>query len=288
MKNWLRKLFDHHAILFWILSLFVFYFLLYKLPAMTIFEGDDSALATLRYAVAFLMILYVKWIYDNELTMGFRKEHFGRGFLWITLLMLFSLFTHFCAEFPHVVYADSLVYGLVLFFGVGLLEETMVRGFLLNTMMQHWKDDPKRAGKSLFWSSLTFGILHLGNLFTDGFWYLTVLQVIAATAVGFAFGGVYLRTKNLWPGVIMHCLVDFFTMFTMVTVPLSQDGGDLLAGGFAWYHAAFADGIGPAMMFIGHALAIVLGFVLIRKSKRAEIDRVWAETSDTAESTVSK
>ena len=67
-------------------------------------------------------------------------------------------------------------------------------------------------------------------------------------------------------------------MLAAVTVPLSQDGVGTV--GLEWYQSTFDGVLSGALMLVGHILAVVFGLVLIRKSKRAEIDRVWTEVPE--------
>lgn len=152
-----------------------------------------------------------------------------------------------------------------------------MRGILLNTMMLHWKDKPKRAVKSLVWSSVVFGLLHLGNLLMENtYWVVVAFQIVFAASIGFAFGAVYLRTKNIWPLIAVHMLVDLFSMLDFATAPMNSDAvGET---GVAWFLQALGGRLPGLLMLIGHIVPVVFGLVLVRKSKREEIDRLWAES----------
>lgn len=89
---------------------------------------------------------------------------------------------------------------------IGWIEEIIFRGFLLKAI-------EKRRGLkvAIIISSVTFGIGHILNLVSQpGF--ETFLQVIYAIAFGFMFVYVFLKTKSLWPCIILHSIIDFTAM----------------------------------------------------------------------------
>lgn len=160
----------------------------------------------------------------------------------------------------------------------------MVRGLLLGNMMRHWKDKPHRALKSLVWSSVIFGLLHLGNILEGAFWPLVIAQTLMAIMVGFPLGAVYIRTKNIWPLIIVHFLIDFFVSVQEYAVV--EEGAVIPAAGFEWYKQFCLLGggvVGIIISCLAQVLMVVLGLILIRKSKWAQIDKIWSEDYESAQ-----
>ena len=92
---------------------------------------------------------------------------------------------------------------------VGFVEEVIFRGFLFNAMR---KDGLKSA---VIVSSLTFGIGHIVNLFNgSGAQLLSNLcQVGYATAIGFLFVILFLKTGSLIPCIVTHSAVNALSVF---------------------------------------------------------------------------
>lgn len=133
---------------------------------------------------------------------------------------------------------ETLLYILSMFC-VGFLEEMIFRGFLFNAMA---KDGVKSA---IVVSSVTFGAGHIVNLVNGSGAQLlpNLLQVMYATAVGFAFVMIYYKSKSLVPCILTHGIFNGLSAFAneaAMTVQREILTGVLLAviaGGYAVYIA---------------------------------------------------
>ncbi len=133
---------------------------------------------------------------------------------------------------------EILLYILSMFC-VGFLEEMIFRGFLFNAMA---KDGVKSA---IVVSSLTFGAGHIVNFVNGSGAQLlpNLLQVMYATAVGFAFVMIYYKSKSLVPCILTHGIFNGLSAFAndaAMTVQREILTGVLLAviaGGYAVYIA---------------------------------------------------
>lgn len=133
---------------------------------------------------------------------------------------------------------ETLLYILSMFC-VGFLEEMIFRGFLFNAMA---KDGVKSA---IVVSSVTFGAGHIVNLVNGSGAQLlpNLLQVMYATAVGFAFVMIYYKSKSLVPCILTHGIFNGLSAFAneaAMTVQREILTGILLAviaGGYAVYIA---------------------------------------------------
>ncbi len=94
-------------------------------------------------------------------------------------------------------------------FCVGFLEEVIFRGLLFNAMR---KDSRKAA---VIVSSVTFGIGHIINLVNGSGAELlpNLLQVVYATAAGFMFVMMYLKTDSLIGCIAAHGLFNALSVF---------------------------------------------------------------------------
>jgi len=92
---------------------------------------------------------------------------------------------------------------------VGFVEEVIFRGLLFNAMR---KDGLKSA---VIVSSVTFGMGHIVNLFNGSGAQLVsnLCQVGYATAIGFLFVILFLKTGSLLPCIITHSAVNSLSVF---------------------------------------------------------------------------
>jgi len=92
---------------------------------------------------------------------------------------------------------------------VGFLEEVIFRGLLFNAMR---KDSLKAA---VIVSSVTFGIGHIVNLINGSGAQLlpNLLQIVYATAAGFMFVMMYLKTDSLIICIATHGLFNAISVF---------------------------------------------------------------------------
>ena len=103
---------------------------------------------------------------------------------------------------------ETVLYILSMFC-VGFLEEVIFRGLLFNAMR---KDSLKAA---VIVSSVTFGIGHIINLVNGSGAQLlpNLLQIVYATAAGFMFVMMYLKTDSLIGCIAAHGLFNAISVF---------------------------------------------------------------------------
>ncbi len=103
---------------------------------------------------------------------------------------------------------ETVLYILAMFC-VGFLEEVIFRGLLFNALK---KDSLKAA---VIVSSLTFGIGHIINLFNGSGADVipNLLQVVYATAAGFMFVMMYLKTGSLIGCIAAHGIFNALSVF---------------------------------------------------------------------------
>lgn len=121
-----------------------------------------------------------------------------------------------------IMLTTNLWYGVTMNFGVlesvlsvlsmlcvGFLEEVIFRGLLFNAMRN---ESPKAA---VLVSSITFGIGHVINLVNGSGADLipNLLQVVYATAAGFMFVMIYLKTESLLVCIFAHGVFNALGVF---------------------------------------------------------------------------
>jgi hypothetical protein len=93
--------------------------------------------------------------------------------------------------------------GAVSFLVGGFVEEALFRGIILRAFL------PRRLLNAALLSSIVFSIAHLPNLLFGQDLGATGLQLVRTLLLGFAFVAPLAYTRNIWPLVILHALVNF-------------------------------------------------------------------------------
>ncbi|MFO8037620.1 MAG: type II CAAX endopeptidase family protein [Anaerolineales bacterium] len=86
-----------------------------------------------------------------------------------------------------------------------MLEEVAFRGVILTTFLNKFSER-----KSILFSSLGFGLIHLLNLIMGRELIWVIGQVVWAFIIGLFYGYVFVRTRSLLPSMIVHYLGNAF------------------------------------------------------------------------------
>ena len=97
---------------------------------------------------------------------------------------------------------------------VGLAEEFCFRGLIVPLFLRRFHGN---AYKAVIGSSILFGLMHLINLKSISFGYVSI-QVIFAIAFGLLLGAIYVKTNNLALVVVLHMLKDVFPLLSPSTL----------------------------------------------------------------------
>lgn len=93
----------------------------------------------------------------------------------------------------------------LLFSIAGALEEVAFRGIVLTVFLNKYSEH-----KSIVFSSLGFGLMHLLNLTNDVDFIWVMGQATWAFIIGLFYGYVFVRTRSLLPSMIVHYLGNVF------------------------------------------------------------------------------
>ena len=199
----------------------------------------------------FLFMLFVVWIFrkfidkKSMLSLGLEfkkyKSDFIQGMLWGIGLMSFGFITliilgNLSVESMYFLPVTFLGY-VFLFFVVSLNEELMVRGYILNNLL-----NSVNKYVALIITASLFGILHLGNP------NVTVVGFINIILAGVLLGIYYIHKKNLWFPIGIHFTWNLFQgpvfgfeVSGTTSIPFitqSIQGNELLTGGEFGFEAS--------------------------------------------------
>lgn len=170
-----------------------------------------TKVVTLPVALLLSAFLY-GWIRKNRLQpyYGLRPVTSAdyRKYLYFLPLLVLST-----ANFWNGVVFERPFLDAVLFIGsmifIGFLEELIFRGFLFKALSK------KSMRSALIISSVTFGMGHIVNLLNGADFLPTLLQIGYATAIGFLFTVLFMKTKSLWPGILAHAAINATSLFAV-------------------------------------------------------------------------
>ena len=167
--------------------------------------------ATVPVALVLSLFLY-GWIRKNKL-----KQYYGlrqvasvdyRKYLYfLPLLVLATANLWNGMVFEHA-FLDTFLFIVCMLF-IGFLEEIIFRGFLFKALSR------KNVRSALLISSVTFGMGHIVNLLNGADFLPTLLQIGYATAIGFLFTVLFMKTKSLWPGILAHAVINATSLFAV-------------------------------------------------------------------------
>lgn len=100
------------------------------------------------------------------------------------------------------------IYILTMFL-VGLNEEVIVRGVVLNLLLDRFTNSKKGILAAVIISSLIFGCAHIPNVFAGVPIESALIQASQATLLGILFAAIYLRSGSIWICIIVHAGTDF-------------------------------------------------------------------------------
>ena len=177
----------------------------------------DTLQAASRYLIAILGLFLVNRLYGTDFR--FRSKGFAKGVFCtgITLMVLVVLNLHDDFSQPEISFAKALprlIFAFICNMGVGMYEESTLRGTLFNSFRYRFGESRKGIVKAILISSIVFGLLHFSNLIPSPTRVIaTISQVIYAIAIGCCLACVYYITDSIWVVSVLHGLIDFTSEF---------------------------------------------------------------------------
>lgn len=103
---------------------------------------------------------------------------------------------------------ELLLYNvLCIIFLDGIFEELVNRGLFISGLMGYGFTEEKAN----IIQSLVFGVLHCFAYLSNGI-IIAILLTVLQTLLGYLFGKIYLTTKSLMPGILIHIVWNILTM----------------------------------------------------------------------------
>lgn len=205
----LKKLYDKNELVFALTWIAAYCVLMSAGDALSAAIGIEKSV-TLAVGILLSAIL-LSFLKKNGLfeAYGFRRAEASAGamlyYLPVIIMLTANLWYGVTLNYGA---AETVLYVLSMFC-VGFLEEAVFRGLLFEAMR---KDNLTSA---VIVSSVTFGIGHIINLVNGSGAELlpNLLQVVYATAAGFMFVMMYIKTKSLIGCIVTHGVFNALSVF---------------------------------------------------------------------------
>ncbi len=178
-------------------------------------HGSLDKLVTEQLVIAFVLapiflygaIVFLKW---DKHELGLKSANNWK-LLWLPLVFIVAFISLAVANgLP----AKSLiVLALINSILVGISEEFMFRGIFLRSALKQLSVWP-----ALCLTTVVFGGIHTLNGFMTGDFVTALIQAIAAAMSGFWLLAIRLRTRSLYPAMLIHGLWDFSIFLLSVSL----------------------------------------------------------------------
>jgi membrane protease YdiL (CAAX protease family) len=145
----------------------------------------------------------------------------------------------------------------------GFFEETIFRGATVPIGMRYIRSE-KRVSIIVLFTSLVFGLMHIGNIIHGASVTMGIIQGVATIFSGLLFVAVFLRTGNIIIPIFMHSVYDYMCFVTDASLDNGIMTGETVTTGLI-------------LAVLVDVIAGIWGLYLIRPAKRAEINAIWNE-----------
>lgn len=276
--EWMKKFSQKHIYIFSFTVVFIAIMLLHIISDSFLSKSDNrlnySLYGILAYLIPLIFVLIVCLLSGNISKIKFHKGNIGTGLLlgWLFLTVgLYNFVSSYLSfdkssiSYPSV---QKIIFFTLIMLLVGIFEEFLYRGLILNSMITRFGYNKAGIVKSIILSSLIFGLGHLANLvmFPD-LVIRTASQIICASLNGILFASIYVRCKNIWAVAILHAVYDWLVKVSEIYHPVTITSAPV--------DISALSGIINVIFAIPFAL---VGFFLLRKVFAEDVSKPIIDT----------
>jgi carboxyl-terminal processing protease len=102
---------------------------------------------------------------------------------------------------------------------VGLVEETLFRGFLLYALVRVWGNTRRGLLAAVGVSAMVFGLIHAQELLFGNPLDETLMTILNASVEGLWYGSLVLLGGSLWPAVLIHAASNASVQIVAASLP---------------------------------------------------------------------
>ncbi len=207
-----------NPVIFSVFIIFLYFFLeilifsvLDRFKILEIFQ-DEYLTEIVEFIVGLSVVLFV--VHHFRFGFIYKKGDFNRSFQNVAVLLAFY-FSIFIYEIFVRIQNNSnfkprlgILAGFLDLFLTGFSEETIFRGIIANSIAKKYAKNKKGICFSVVVSGFLFGASHIINLLSGVSLSANLLQVLIASVIGMFLTAAYLSGQNIWPLIILHCVID--------------------------------------------------------------------------------
>jgi uncharacterized protein len=151
----------------------------------------------------------------------------------------------------------------------GWIEELLLRGLILTAYLKKWGRTLSGIYRSVVFSSVLFGLMHLVNFFAGRKPLINNLsQIVISLFFGVFVAACLLRNRSIWPAIFLHAALDWAATLQEVAV-----GGQLRLPGMV-AEMTVMNVLVSALLFLP---LFLYGLFILRKVSPADLEETLLE-----------
>lgn len=201
----LKKIYEKNEFVFALIFLIMFFLRLF--PMRYGFDIDNILILVINIIFTLIALLFIKkYKLEEKYGLNVLPKNSRQYLYFIPLFIVGSinLWQGIALQYNGI----ALFYASISMVLVGFIEEIVFRGFLFRAI-----ENTKGISRAIVISSISFGIVHIFNLFLNPS-IDTIMQVIYAISMGFVLVYIFYKSKSLWPCIIFHSIIDFTAVYS--------------------------------------------------------------------------
>lgn len=232
----------------------------------SLFSWDDNPIMGLDKACAdsiiVLLSIFLIKKFDLWDSAGFKKSGLSKGMLYgipfIVIGIGSAIISNIGTDWGSlqlISISNAVIFSLNMLL-VGMNEEIWMRSLILNLFLKKYGMTKKGVWTSIIISAAVFGVIHIPNIaFMNPITLL--VQVINAASAGVLFAVIFIRSKNIWAGIVVHAIVDWLSLFI----------ANCYTGGSSVLSISMSIPQAVIMILLGSLPPIVIATLYMRKYK---------------------
>ena len=244
----------------------LFYYLIFELITNNFLSSFVSVIRYSKYGLYIIsevcwltFVLIAIFLFKDAKIFSDKKEGFFKTLMVCFPLTLIAIvYTISNRKYLHGTPIIDLIGVIIYALTIGLTEELLVRGWILNQFFKKYSSKRKEIYLSIIFSALIFGGMHITNIWTSGQTIpQTLIQILFATAAGIFFGAAYYRTRNILGVAFVHGFYDLSILISDINK--FRDCTNNYVASITKYQFFIA---------LGNSLILILAaLIIMRKSK---------------------
>ena len=217
MKETRRAFMHRHPIMYAIMTALSFLLILYFTAHVTqgieipgygglLLREESALMLTMLVLAGFGMLQEIPWEQDN-----FMDTLKAGGFVLLLDALLLQYERILMIENDALPWTQILIF-LAFIFLVGLLEETVFRGIIEETLIRSFRPTALGRLKAAYLTGLLFGLAHVINMSWAADPMAVVFQMVQNVVIGIYLSLIYARARNVLAMIFLHAFYDFTSL----------------------------------------------------------------------------